>query len=152
MMVYTDAAFLVLLLLIIWSFYRAQRDPNFDFNAFDIVMDHGKVSRIACVFMGAFAVHSWIMVKLTLDVKMSEGYLTIYGATWVAPLIAVIIAEATKGNDNGNTSLTVETHTDRTVSVSTGGDDGAVAGAGQGSRPDAGSDSAAKGPGSKYPG
>lgn len=84
----TDGALLILTLVIAWSFYRAHRNPQFTFNVFDLIMENGRVSKVSCLVMGAFAVHTWIMVRLTFDAKMTEGYLTIYGATWVAPLLA----------------------------------------------------------------
>jgi len=131
----TDAALLVVILLAAWSFYRAQRDPHFDFNAFDIIMEHGRVSRIACVFMAAFFVHSWIMIKLTFDGKMSEGYLTIYGATWVAPILSVILAGAMKGDSNAGISVsTVETRSNSTVVSGTVADDAPVVQPGKGNR------------------
>lgn len=83
----TDAALLIVALVVAWSFYRAHRNKDFTFNVFDLIMENGKLSKIACLVMGAFIVHTWIMVRLTFDLKMTEGYLTIYGATWAAPLI-----------------------------------------------------------------
>ena len=83
-----DAAILIVALVIAWSLYRAHRDPTFSFNLLDLLMEGGRVSKVSCLVMGAFTVHTWIMVRLTLDGKMSEGYLTIYGATWVAPMLA----------------------------------------------------------------
>ena len=82
-----DAALLIVALVIVWSFYKAHRDPSFTFSLFDLIMEGGRVSKVSCLVMGAFAVHTWIMIRLTLDSKMTEGYLTIYGATWVAPLL-----------------------------------------------------------------
>lgn len=83
-----DAAILIVALVIAWSLYRAHRDKEFAFNLFDLLMEAGRLSKISCLVMGAFTVHTWIMVRLTFDGKMSEGYLTIYGATWVAPMLA----------------------------------------------------------------
>jgi hypothetical protein len=80
--------------LIIASFWRAQRDPNNAFNFFDLLLDEGKLSKVSCLVMGAFTVHTWIMIHLTLSDKMTEGYLTIYGATWVAPLLAKMFKPA----------------------------------------------------------
>ena len=83
----TDAALLIVALVIAWSFYRSHRNPSITFDLFDLIMENGRLSKIACLVMGAFTVHTWIMVRLTFDLKMTEGYLTIYGATWVAPLL-----------------------------------------------------------------
>ncbi len=83
----TDAALLIVALAVAWSFYRAHRNKDFTFNVFDLIMEGGKLSKISCLVMGAFTVHTWIMIRLTFDAKMTETYLTIYGATWVAPLL-----------------------------------------------------------------
>jgi hypothetical protein len=74
--------------LIIVSFWRAHRDPRNSLNFFDLLLEDGKLSKVSCMVLGAFGLHSWIMITLTLSDKMTEGYLTIYGATWVAPLMA----------------------------------------------------------------
>lgn len=87
MMPMTHAAFGIAVLAVVWSIYRLQRNPAVDFNMLDLLLENGKVSKVSCIVMGAFFVHSWIMVDLQAHLKMSEGYLTIYGATWVAPLM-----------------------------------------------------------------
>jgi len=87
----TDAALLIVALVIAWSFYRAHRSNEgafSQFNLLDLLLENGRVSKVSCLVMGAFTVHSWIIVRLTVEGKMTEGYLTIYGATWVAPLLA----------------------------------------------------------------
>lgn len=90
----TDALLAFVLLGIAWSFYRVQRDPGITFNMLDLLMENGRVSRTACVFMGSFAALTWIMIRLTVDGKMTEGYLTSYGAIFVAPIVAKMFATA----------------------------------------------------------
>lgn len=85
---FTDAAMLLFALFLAWSFYRAHRDPGSEINAFDLVMVDGRLSRLACVFVGAFIATTWLMIRLVLDGKMTEGYMGLYGAMWVAPTIA----------------------------------------------------------------
>jgi hypothetical protein len=89
-----DGALLIIALCIAWSFYRAHRSPEFSFNVFDLLMDGGRVSRLACVFLGSFLVSSWIMVRMTLDGKMTELIFAAYGAMWVAPIIGKLFAPA----------------------------------------------------------
>lgn len=86
------ALLFVVVLIIAWSLYRLHRDPAVNFNLIDLIMENGRVSKVSCLVMGAFTVHTWIMVSLTPD-KMSEMYLTIYGATWVAPLLTRMISQ-----------------------------------------------------------
>lgn len=90
----TDAALLIVALCIAWSFYRAHRNAAFTFNLFDLIMDNGRVSRLACVFLGSFMVTSWIMVRLTLDGKMTEGYMAAFGALWIVPITAKLFSPA----------------------------------------------------------
>lgn len=86
-----DGAMLIVALVIAWSLYRANRDIA-NFNLLDLIMENGRVSKIACVFLGSFATFSWVMVRLTIDGKMTEGYIGLYGATWVAPILAKLYA------------------------------------------------------------
>lgn len=85
-----DAALLIVSLMIVWSFYRAHRNSEFSFNVFDIIMEGGRVSKTSCILMGSFFVISWIMIRLTLDGKMSEGYLGLYGAVCFSPVLVRI--------------------------------------------------------------
>ena len=64
------------------------------FTLFDLVSDNGKFSRVAAVCVGSFALTTWLIVRLTLDGKMTEGYFTTYSATWVAPIIAKLFSPA----------------------------------------------------------
>ncbi|MFA7269940.1 MAG: hypothetical protein WC073_11395 [Sterolibacterium sp.] len=89
-----DAVLLLLGLVLAWSFYRAHLDKTSVINLFDLVMDGGRLSKMSCVFMGAFAALTWIMIRLTLDGKMTEGFFTAYGAIWVAPLVAKLFSPA----------------------------------------------------------
>jgi hypothetical protein len=107
-----DAALLIVALVVAWSFYRSHRNPNISFDLFDLIMEGGKLSKVSCLVMGAFTVHTWIMIRLTLDGKMSEGYLTIYGATWVAPMLARMFSSPPP---TGTTTTTATQTTEKTV-------------------------------------
>lgn len=73
------------------SFWRAHHSKTFEFNAFDLLMENGRVSKIAVAFMGVLAVTTWVIVDLQITGKMTEGYLTTYGAMWVTPLVAKVV-------------------------------------------------------------
>lgn len=88
------------------SFYRLQKDKTNDFNLFDLLMEGGRVSRIAVAFMVTLIVTSWIMLKLAIDQKMTEGYLVSYGAMWVAPIIARMFATNTVSYSSSTTTTT----------------------------------------------
>jgi hypothetical protein len=73
------------------SLYRAHRDPNNAINLMDLFLENGRVSRLAVAFMLTLALSTWIMIDLELHGKMTEGYLTVFGGLWVAPIIAKLI-------------------------------------------------------------
>ena len=98
----TDGALLIVSIVIAWSIYRAHRDRDYTFDFFDLLMENGRLSRLACVFMGSFVVSSWIMIRLTLDAKMTEGMFLAYGTVWVAPIIAKLFSPAPL-NQGGST-------------------------------------------------
>ena len=84
-------ALIVSLLAVIVILYRVQRNPDNRFDLLDLLMDNGRLSRVAFAFIGSFAVTNWVIVTLTLNGKLTEGYLTIYVAAWVAPLVTRIL-------------------------------------------------------------
>lgn len=89
-----DGFLMIAALAILWSLYRAHKDQNglSAFNLFDLLMDNGRISRIASVFMGGFLLVSWIMIRLTLDGKMTEGYMGLYFAGIIAPIISKLFS------------------------------------------------------------
>lgn len=76
--------------LIVISFYRAHRTPGFDFNAFDLIMNKGKVDKIAVSYMLVLGVSTWIMIDLQINGKMTEGYFLAYIGAWIAPLVSKV--------------------------------------------------------------
>lgn len=87
-------------LAILWSLYRFHLDKKNSFNLIDLLSENGKASKISFMVMGSFTLHSWVMLDLELHSKMTEGYLTIYGATWVTPLLARIFLDIKGGDTN----------------------------------------------------
>lgn len=94
------AAFLVLV-----SMWRAHRDALSQFNAFDLLMENGRVSKIAVAYMLVLGVTTWVIVWLTVRDKLTEGYFTSYGALWVVPLVAKVVFN--KDSMQATTSTTV---------------------------------------------
>jgi hypothetical protein len=87
--------------LIAFSIYRLQHNPDNQFDLLDILMENGRVSRTAVAFSTTLLITSWIMVKLAIDQKMTEGFLIAYGGMWVAPILARMFATSPvdqKGN------------------------------------------------------
>ena len=99
-------------LALIWSFYRAQRNPLFSFDLFDLLMENGRLSKTSVAFVSTLFVTSWIMVWLTLDGKLTEGYFTGYAVAWIAPLVAKLFSPPPP---DGTTTTTAS----KTVTVET---------------------------------
>lgn len=81
----TDLIALFIVFLVLVSFIKLHLDKDSNFNLFDLVMENGRLSKIACVFLASFLVCSWVMVKTE---EMTEGLLMAYGGIFVAPIIA----------------------------------------------------------------
>jgi hypothetical protein len=101
--------------LVAISFWHAHRKPNFDFDMFDLIMENGKVSKIALTFMMAFAVTTWILIDLQLKGKMTEGYLMTYGGMWVASLVAKVVFNKDAAPEVGTTITTKIESTEKTT-------------------------------------
>lgn len=71
---------------------RRDRSAASQINLEDLLLgDDGKLSKAAAVMMGAFTMTTWLMIYLTLNGKMSEGYLSIYVAAWITPTVVRLI-------------------------------------------------------------
>lgn len=92
--------------LIALSIWRAHRASGVIFNAFDLIMENGKVSKIALAFMLVLAVTTWIVVDLTIKGKLTEGIFTMYGTFWVVPLVAKVVFNKTEMPESGTTTIT----------------------------------------------
>ncbi|HEX8610126.1 MAG TPA: hypothetical protein VF800_02465 [Telluria sp.] len=93
--------------LIALSIWRAHRASGISFNAFDLIMEDGKVSKIALAFMLVLAVTTWIVVDLTIKGKLTEGYFTMYGSMWVIPLVAKVVFNKSEAPTSaGTTTIT----------------------------------------------
>ncbi len=96
----------------IWRSLRRMHDAtDINFNLRDLLMENDRVSKAACVMMGAFAATTWQFIYYTLNGKLTEGYLGIYVAAWIAPVVARLIAKP----ESGATQVTTETTTTLTT-------------------------------------
>lgn len=87
-------ALIIVLIVIVVSLYRAQKDGSNTLDLYDLVMENGRLSKSAFVMMGSWAVTSWMMVTLTLNGKMTEGIFGLYCTAWIAPVVTKIIKGA----------------------------------------------------------
>lgn len=83
-----------LIIFIAWCFNEARHLNKAEDNTFyviDLLMENGRISKAAVVMMGAFVLTTWMMVTLTLKDKLTEGYLGIYVAAWITPVVVRLI-------------------------------------------------------------
>lgn len=100
----------ILASLFIWRSLKkmhASRDVDFDLR--DLLMENGKASKASCVLMGAFAVTTWQFIYYTLNGKLTEGYLGIYVAAWIAPVVARLITRSESSSSGPVTATTTTT-------------------------------------------
>jgi len=79
----------VALLSVLWHRDRSTAS-KIDFDTLLLDTD-GRMSKSAIVMFGSFGMTTWMMVFLTLEGKMSEGYLTIYGGLWIIPAVTKLV-------------------------------------------------------------
>lgn len=98
MMKITPSALALLLagLLIGISLWRAHSRADIEFNLLDLLMENGRVSKIAVAFMLVLGVTTWVTIHLTLSGRLTEGYLGLYLGAWVVPLIAKVVFNKTE--------------------------------------------------------
>ena len=78
-------------LLIILTFWRAHRNAMLQFNAFDLVMENGRVSKIAFSYMLVLLVSTWVIVLMAWRDKLTDAMFGLWLAAWVGPLVAKIV-------------------------------------------------------------
>lgn len=93
---------------VVVSFWRAHRRPNFDFNAFDLIMENDKVSRLALWFNIAGAVSTWVIVDMQMKGTLTEGMFGLWLGAWVGPIIAKLVF---KKNEMPGTMITTKMET-----------------------------------------
>ena len=74
------------------TLWQAHTRADVQFNLMDLLMENGRVSKIACAFMLVLAVSTWVIVNLTVSGRLTEGYLTIYTGAWIVPLVTKVVA------------------------------------------------------------
>lgn len=77
--------------LAVYSFWRAHQRTDFDFNAFDLLMENGRVSRTATLFVLAGLVSTWVIVNKELNGTLTEGFFGLWLTAWVGPLMMAMV-------------------------------------------------------------
>lgn len=108
-----DIVALIVVSVVVFSLWKTSRDESNSINIFDLVLENGKLSRLACAFWAAFGVLTWIMIKITQAGEMEVGYVMAYGGAFVAPIIAKMFSlPPPAGTTTTLTSQVIETKGD----------------------------------------
>ncbi len=87
------------MLVIVRSLLRRSRMPKAEsaIDLDDLVLEWDeragqmRMSILRVGFIATWCLCAWVMVFLTLGGKMTEGYLGLFGALWVTPIVSAII-------------------------------------------------------------
>ena len=78
------------------ALWRAHRRPGFDFNLFDLLMENGRVSRLALWYNVSGAVSTWVIIDAQIKDKLSEGLFGLWLTAWVGSIIAKLVFNRTE--------------------------------------------------------
>ena len=100
----------VVVLAIAVSVWNAHKSHSTIFNAFDLLMENGRVSKIAVAFMLVLVVSTWVIVDQQISGKLTEGMFGLWLTAWVTPLVAkVVFAKAEPPGTTTTTTIMQET-------------------------------------------
>ena len=80
---------LLLLSVLLWVWHRS-KDTEIDLT--DLLVENGRVSRLAFTWLGSFMVMSFGFVYGVLTGKLSDVYAALYATTWAVPIITKMFA------------------------------------------------------------
>lgn len=106
-----EAVGIVLILIVVWSVYKADRTLGNNVNLLDLIMARGKLDRVSCVFMGSWGALTFVFVATHFAGKMTEGLFTAYAAACFAPICIKMFAPAPLAGSTESTSITQTTQT-----------------------------------------
>jgi hypothetical protein len=101
-------------LLVLLSFWRAHRNSMSQFNAFDLIMEDGKVSKIAFSYMLVLAVSTWVIVLMAWRDKLTDGMFGLWLGAWVAPLVTKLVFNKNEMPGSVTSTMTVQQTTEVT--------------------------------------
>lgn len=98
--------------LVMFTMWRAHRNTMSQFNAFDLIMENGRVSKIAFSYMLVLGVSTWVIVLMSWRDKLTDGMFGLYLAAWVAPLVAKLVFNKDDMPSTTSTTLVQQTTTE----------------------------------------
>lgn len=73
------------------SVWKAHKNAAIQFDIFDLLMENGRVSKIAVAFMLVLLVSCWVIVSQQTQGKLTEGMFGLWLTAWVTPLVAKVV-------------------------------------------------------------
>lgn len=81
----------VAVLAVAFTLWRAHTRHDIDFNLLDLLLEGGRVSKIAVAFMLVLGTSTWVIVHQTINDKITEGMFGLWLTAWVTPLVAKVV-------------------------------------------------------------
>jgi hypothetical protein len=109
-------AILAIVVLVIGvSIWNAHKSNSTIFNAFDLLMENGRVSKIAVAFMLVLLVSTWVIVDQQINGKLTEGLFGLWLTAWVTPLVAKVVFAKSEPPGTTTTSTTLMQETTKEI-------------------------------------
>lgn len=93
----------LMFIIILVSLYKAHRDPQNNFNLFDILMENGRVSKVSVIVMGTWAAMTYVFIGTYVKGTMTEGLFMSFGTICFAPMIAKMFSSPAAQPSKGDT-------------------------------------------------
>ncbi len=74
---------------ILWCW---NRDPENALDLKDLLMENGKLSRLAVTWVGSFMVMSFGFVHMMIHGTITDTYAGLYAGTWAIPIVTKLFA------------------------------------------------------------
>ena len=86
-LVFFAAVLAALIGLYLW---HRSKDSAVDIS--DLLMENGRLSKMAFTWMGSFVVMSFGFIYAVIQGKLSDTYAALYAATWAVPIVTKLFA------------------------------------------------------------
>ena len=88
--------FLVAILAALIGLYLWHRNKDSQVDISDLLMENGRLSKMAFTWMGSFVVMSFGFIYAVIQGKLSDTYAALYAATWAVPIVTKLFAIRTQ--------------------------------------------------------
>jgi hypothetical protein len=85
-------AIIISLIGVLFSLWQRDEKKYGEFDLTDLLMENGKMSRLAFTWLGSFLVMSFGFIYLLLTKGLTDTYALLYAGTWAVPIITKMFA------------------------------------------------------------